>query len=458
MSEGRSGAVGARGELAGGMPWRLLACLLAGAAIAGTAAAPAVTGEPLTLRQAVELAAAHAPEAAVAAAAEREGAAGARLAADAFSPHAAATSNPGYLRGLPLSVVGGVPSIAGVEVRQTLFDPAKGAALAESRAGEAAAHGGSARARREAARAAAELYASCRGDGRELAGAAEREAAAARARQVAEARAGEGRATPLEVRQAHLREAQARLKRLDLEARRDADQAALRRLLGWPDDAPLDLADDPLAALPQPPSAGGLAAARRADPELAALDRELDLRRAAEVHRLLPTVEIGAQYLRLFPASQYEPFYRSFRADDWSLGLALTLPLPLGHQAADGRARQQATLDRLTAEREARDSRLALDVRQAERALAQAAAAVDLAREATEVAAEGLRVTRALAGEGRASDDDVAAREAEVADAAAGEAQAATALAQARAALLALRGELPGLEAESAAPKPPPPA
>ena len=89
----------------------------------------------LTLRRAAELALAHAPETASARAAVAESASRARAAAAAFGPQAFATTTPGYSSGLPVAVAGRVPAVFGVEVHQTIYDPARRAEAFEAQAG-----------------------------------------------------------------------------------------------------------------------------------------------------------------------------------------------------------------------------------------------------------------------------------------------------------------------------------
>src|SRR6202158_760341 len=88
---------------------------------------------PLTLRRAAELALARAPQAASARAQAAEADADARAASAMFAPHAFATTTPGYSSGLPVAVAGRVPSVFGVEVHQTLYDPARRAGALEAR-------------------------------------------------------------------------------------------------------------------------------------------------------------------------------------------------------------------------------------------------------------------------------------------------------------------------------------
>jgi outer membrane protein TolC len=414
------------------------------AALALPSAAPAET--PLTLRQAVERAVERAPELAVARAAAEEGEAASRLAADAFHTEAYLTANPGYGRGLPSEL----PAIASVGARKALYDPQRLLAGISAQVGETGARSNLLRVRREAARTAAQLYARCWADERLLAGAGRRQEAFARLSATAEARHREGRLTDLELEQARLREARAHLRRAELEAARDLDRAELRRLTGWPEDAPLDLAADPLASLPEP-AGDDLAAARASDPDLREEDATLELLgEAAEVrHRLFsPTVEAATQYSRL--TTYTERYYRRFKADDWSAALSIAIPLWSGGRAADANAQADAHRSRVEGERRAREAELASQVRRAATEEARAQAAADLGKQSLAVANAALKVAEALNAEGRIDPQDVAARQADLADAEEESLNAAAGLAEARAARLALRGELPGAGAPPA--------
>jgi outer membrane protein TolC len=424
----------------------LVAFALAAAAPATADPPPLTPLTPLTLHRAAELAAELSPELAVARAAEDEGAAASRIAADAFHPEAYLTTTPGYGRGLPVAVAGRVPALVGVELRRTLYDPERRADRWTAQVGEAAARANAERARREAVRAAAELYARCWADAHLLAGAERRQAAFTRLRERAEALHREGRLTDLELAQARLREARARLRESDLMSEGALDRMELRRLTGWPEEAPLALGEDPAADLPTP-SGDDLAAAEENDPELRSQTQAIELMgHAAEMRRraFAPVVEAAAQYSRLATYNDVEQYYRTFKADDWSVGVSIALPLWTGGRAGDAAAQTAARLSRLTEERRARQAELAAQVRRAVEAQARAQAAADLGRQSVAVAEEARRVAGALAAEGRAAPEEIEAREAELADAEEEAARSSAALAAARIEILALRGDLPG--------------
>src|SRR5260370_1488431 len=205
----------------------------------------------------------------------------------------------------------------------------------------------------------------------------------------------EARATDLDLAQARLREAKARLRRLETAAARDADLWELRRRWGLAADAPLALPEDPLQGTREPAReidlrpgnrgdggdladlrsgnpgdvadladlrAGALAAARAADPDLVAAARSIQLlQRAIRLrHGFLAqvTLDAHAQYSRLSRANGIDQFYVKLREDDWSVAVAVTVPLCSGGPLRAAGAQAAAALDRQQQERRAPEEQI----------------------------------------------------------------------------------------------------
>jgi len=402
---------------------------------------------PLTLKRAAELAVAHAPEAASARAAAAEAAARGRAAAAGFAPEAFATTTPGYSSGLPVAVAGRVPAVFGVELHQTLYDPARRAQTLEAQAGAEVLAGISALASFSTARALVLSYARNWEDRRRIENARrDLEAREAILRHVT-ALAREGRKTDLEVEQAGLEVARAKQALADRQAEQDLDRTELAWLIGSPRSEKLEIAEDPLAALAEPARGDNLAAARAADPQLAALDRQADvLERAAHLqkHAWLPVVQAEGQYLRLSNYNNFDQYFVKFKSNDWAVGVSVAVPLWTGGRLAHGQAAADARLEKARADRRARERDLELSVRRAEADLAHAQGEFRLATRAQAFARDALRVAQALAGEGRGEADAVERGEIAAAKAEDDLGQASQGLTAARAKLLELRGELPG--------------
>jgi outer membrane protein TolC len=435
-------------------PWLLgplLAIAAAVAAAAGQAppplqpSPPSAAPAPLTLGRAAELALANAPEVAAAAAAWQGDQAGARLAADAFRPAAEVSSTPGVGRGLPVAVAGRVPAVVSVDLRQSLYNTEQRALGLQARARSATTRAAWERARVQVVREIADLYARC-WTGQQLLAGAERRLAAYQAMSArAAALHAEARATDLDLAQARLREARARLRRLEIAAARDADLWELRRRLGLAADAPLALPEDPLQGTPEP-ARGRIEGAPAADPDLAAAARSIELlERAIRLrHGILSqvTLDADAQYSRLSRANGIDQFYVKFREDDWSVAVAVTVPLWSGGRLRDAGDQAAAELDRQKQQQRARAEQLEIDVHRAAATLDQAQGAADLTRQSAAVAEEDLRIAEALAAEGRAEPDALDSRQAALADAREEEIKATASLLTARVQLLAVRGEL----------------
>ena len=423
-----------------------LALLLAAALPCHPLSGQTPAAAPLTLQRAVELALIHAPETASARGAAAESASRARAAAAGFSPQAFATTTPGYSSGLPVAVAGRVPAVFGVEVHQTLYDPARRAEVLEAQAGAEALAGLEALSSAATARALVLSYSRNWEDRRRIVNARrDLEAREAILRRVT-ALAREGRKTNLEVEQAGLEVARAKQALADRQSEGDLDRLELAWLVGAPRGEAIDVAEDPLKALPEPAGGDPLAAARAADPQLAALSRqEAALDRAALLQKYawLPVVQAEGQYMRLSNYNNFDQYFVKFKANDWAVGVSVAVPLWTSGRLSHGQSATQARLDKTRADRRARERDIELAARRAEMEEGKAKSQLQLATRALAVATEALRLEKALADEGRGEPD--AADRAEIAAARAedDQSQASQGLVAARARLLELRGDLP---------------
>jgi len=374
------------------------------------------TARVVTLSDAVAAVLARSPDLASAEAARAESAAGARLARDAFRPLAAVEVTPGYASGLPVAVAGQVPALFGVDVRQTLYDPSLEAGALEAQAAHAERAGMLGAARGETARSAVALYARCRADRAQAEAAARRVSAAQELLAHAEARRSEGRETELAVERMSLALARARQRQLDAESERDLDERELKAAIGAPPAEAISLPDDPGERL----AAAGVdpAAMLGNDPVLQSLERQaeiLDALRRVQARPVAPVVLAQAQYWRL--SNRYAKYYNQYKADDWSVALAVAVPIFSGGRVAEERLRSESAWKRAQARARERRETLAIVLARREAALARATSAASLARRARGVAEEALREAEAVAREGRGSADAPAESRAALADA-----------------------------------------
>jgi outer membrane protein TolC len=420
-----------------------LALVLLAASSAGLAQAPAPGA--LTLRRAVELALERAPQLAAVRAAWEEGAASADLARDAFHPSAYLSTTPGYTYGLPTTVAGQVPSIVAVEIRQTIYDPNRRSATLVAQASASALDASLVQSCRSTVEAAVGAYARSYLDGAKVEAARRRlEAGDAIARRVT-ALFEEGRRSELDVERATLQAARARQKLLNAESDRDLSELELKRLIGWPGSAPLRLAGDPDAVVPELAAAENLAAVRAADPELKSLSREVGLlgqSASLESKRWAPIIEASASYQRLAKFNNYDDYYLTFTPDSVAVGVSIALPLWTGGRFQDGERRARARLERAEADLRTRESDLEMAVRRAEAAVARSMAEKSLSRRARGIASQTRSAEELLVRDGRSEPVDLDEREMALADADEEEAQAGLESLLERVRLLSLRGEL----------------
>jgi outer membrane protein TolC len=414
--------------------------VVAAVAWAGVASAE----EPLTLSEAAKEALRHGPAWAAAKAEDQEADAGARAAGDAFHPEGFFTTSPGYASGFPVGVAGRLPAIASVEVRETLLDPSRRSEAFSARAKRAAARGVLLDAEGRVLTDVVAAYVRAWLDSALARGAEAREAAKARLVERSEALAREGRLLPVDLERARLALARARQEKLDALSDQDLDALELAHLLGRPEGAP-PLPEDLGASLPEVATLGTLEKARGEDPRLRVLPDALEAtaraRRELE-RRFVPVVEADAQYARLYKTADYDQFYSAFKADDWSVGVSVAVPLFTGGRKKDEALRVQASYDRLLEERREREFGVGLAAEKALASHARARARLSLAERASSIAEAGLSVARAQEGEGRGDAKDVAEAESALGEARDEVARATAGEVLARAELLRLRGEL----------------
>jgi outer membrane protein TolC len=424
-------------------PGRLSVLWLGWACCAALARGQDGLAPPLTLREVLDRAAARAPEVAAAAAAQAEADAAGRLPGPlrtGLSLH----TDPAYVAGVPGPVLGRLPTIAGVELRQGFYDPGRQIEAEEAKASLAQAQGELGSARLRAAEQAAASFGRCRA-GDAAIKAAEARVGARRSGQERTMRLRqEGRATALDEQRARLLVAQAQQELRRARSERELDGLGLRRLLGLPADAPLTLAGELSLPEPSPDGADDLDAARSADPRLRAMGEQVAAEeRAVRIRGRLfaPSLDATAQYSRLYKTADWDEFYRTFKPDSWSIGASINLPLFASGRSAE-EARARARLERLRAERAARERDLEIEVRRAQQALLQAREGIEVAQLSEAVAAEDLRLAHALLSEGRIEPADLAEKEQLLAAAQGDRTHAEADLALAQVRRLALRGEL----------------
>ncbi len=421
------------------------------------AAAPAgeVPVRTLTVRQAVELALARAPEVAVARAVAEEARAAAGEAASPRKPQFFLNTTPGYSTGVPLSVAGEVPAFVGARLRMTFWDPSERGEELEAQARAAAFEAALEDVRSEIARRAASACAKLAADEARAVSARRLLAAWQEILRRERALAVEGRRTELDVARMALEEARARQKLYAAESDRDLDRHELAMLTGLPVGTPLAVVGDPLEAVAEPEPGDTSALALSRDRQLSALSRQAEaLGRSARLlsRTFKPSVNAEARYAYVPDAFGYDKYYLNFEENVASVGVSVVLPVFTGGRDKARAARSRARLEQVEAERRLRESEVSRLAREVEAQLARAGIEAGLARRSVAIAEEGNSQAKALAREGRGEADGPDRAEIALAQAEEQQAQSRRDLVESRLRLLALRGEL--LEAFGAEPVP----
>jgi outer membrane protein len=401
--------------------------------------------QTLTVRQAVALAVARAPEIAVARSAADFASAEVRVAASERQPQIFATTTPGYSTGAPLSVAGEVPAAAGVRVRMTLYDPGQRGDELQAEARAAGVNADFEDARVQVVRRTLAAAARLRADAARAESSRRRLEAWGTILRRDRALFAEGRITELDLDRASLEEARARQALFSAESDRDLDRFELARLSGLPPGSALRIADDPAEAMASPAPADTAALARERDPRLRALGREADaLARSAKLlsQAFRPMVNAEGRYAYVPRLFGYDKYYLKFQENVASVGVSIALPILTGGRESAQAAQSRARLAQVDAQKRLREGEIALDAREAETLHERAGLELGLARRAVAISDAALRQAEAIAHEGRGELNEVERAQIELSDAEEKLARAGREQAEARSRLLALRGEL----------------
>jgi outer membrane protein len=156
-------------------------------------------------------------------------------------------------------------------------------------------------------------------------------------------------------------------------------------------------------------------------------------------------VQAEGQYMRLSNYNNFDQYFVKFKSNDWAVGISVAVPLWTGGRLGHGQAAADARLDRVRADRCARERDLELSVRRAEADLSRAEAEFQLASRALAIARDALRVEQALSNEGRGEPEGADRAEIAAAKAEEDRSEVGPGLLAARAKLPELRGELPAV-------------
>jgi outer membrane protein len=339
-----------------------------------------LAAETLTLRHAVELALTHGTTTAIAAAEEQRADAAFREARNSYMPLFVLGSALGKSFGFPLTLEGSAPSILNLNTQSTLFNPALQQAM---RAARAEIHAAELSARDRRAQVIQETvlnYLELAQWEKQIEQLQKDAADSGKMEGAVEDRIHEGVDSALERTKAKLVTARIRLRLAQAQGSADVLRLKLSRLTGVP-ELSLETAPDSIPALPPDTPDANITSHSGENPAVASAEehaRAQYLRAKAEHRALWPSVDFAGQYSRLSTYNNYDQYFKTFQANNGSIGAVMRFPL--FNFAQKARA-EGADADALKASKEAEAARdqVSAELLQLERTVQQLAAARDVA-------------------------------------------------------------------------------
>jgi len=361
----------------------------------------------LTLAEAARRALAENPDVVLARLDEQSAAQRVTLARDPFVPKVFAGSGLAYSHGFPMSIDGAAPSVVQARAVASVYNRQQRLQIEQARE-EARGAGFASRTRSQQAVArTVQLF--LEAEHKELAaGAARRQIESSRkVAAIVDLRVAEGREIPLESKRAALEAARAEQRLGILESDRDAAQAMLAVVLGYPDGDRVRPAGEQRAAADLPLAEEDAIARALADhPELRRLESALaakNLEMRAHAASRYPRFDLVAQYGLLARFNNYEDFFRRFQRHNGQIGVSAQIPIlagpasrALASQAGIEAARLRIEVSRVRAQ-------VRMDIEKGFRELRKAETARKVARLDLDVAREALSVHLARMEEGRST-------------------------------------------------------
>ena len=367
-------------------PANALALSAAVLLFAGTAVA-----EPLPLERAIRLALAHGTATAIADADVQRSIASYREMRNSVIPQLLVGSGLGYSYGFPLTIEGSAPSLVTAIAQSSVFNPAQSQYLSAAKADIHASELKSKDQHDAVIQDVAISYAELVKWETRLVRLQQDEAQARQVEKGVADRVQEGVDSAVDLNRAKLVAARVRLHRAEARGSADVLRRHLSDLTGLPVSA-IELVPESIPALP-PVSADEDSASKSVASsftvKIADQHALAEAMRASAEHRAVyPTLDFSAQYARLSTFNNYAEFYKTFRPDNATIGVAIRIPLFNASQRARAQgadfaavsakkqaeaARNQVSEETLKLERTAEQLEAARDVAQLEYELAESA-------------------------------------------------------------------------------------
>lgn len=377
--------------------------------------------EPVTLRQAVELALKHATGMSIAADDQQHAAASYRELRNSYIPQLNAGAGIGWSDGFPLSLEGSAPSLFNVNAQSALINPALKDFIRAAQSDIVVSTLQTKDQRNQVIQDTVLSYAELAGWEQRLSHLREAMTAAEQMEKAVAQRVKEGVDSEIEGSKARLSVARVRLRMAEASGSADVLREHLSRLTGL-QTASLEIDPDSVPALPvvkpEQPDTESLTKATDENPTVqAAVEhaRAQYLRVKGEQRSLWPSIDFAAQYALLATYNNYDAYYTHFQPNNATVGVAIHLPfLNLAQHERVKEAESEAR--KATKQAEAARNQVSEETLRLQRSVTQLQDARDVAELEYEIAQSNVAATRTRMDSSTATIHDLGDAEAQASE------------------------------------------
>jgi outer membrane protein TolC len=366
------------------------------------------TAEPLPLKRAVELALSHATATGIASADAQRAFSAYRESRNNYVPQLVLGSGLGKSWGFPLSLEGSAPSIVNVNAQSALFNPALQQFVHAAKTEWQAATIQNKDQRAQVIQDTVLSYAELNKWEQRIGNLRDEQAAASKLEQAMAERVKEGVESPLEQTKARLAAARVRLRVAEAQGSVDVLREHLAKLTGL-NAATIETVQESIPAIAPLAQDDPVDRAVKNNPAIQAAEehaRAQYLRARGEHRALLPSVDFAAQYARLAQYNNYDLFFKTFEANNATIGVVMRFPIFSSVQRAHAQA---ADAEAVKAKRQAEAARnqVSEETLKLQRAVRQMEAAQEVAQLEYEVAQSNLESVQTRLDAGTATLKDL---------------------------------------------------
>jgi outer membrane protein TolC len=352
--------------------------------------------EPLPLERAIRLALSHSTTSAIASADVQRAFASYRELRNNYVPQLVVGSGLGWSYGFPLSIEGSAPALVNAVAQSSVYNPAQRQYLGAAKIDWHASELQDKDQRNAVIQDVALTYAELAKWEARLVRLQQDEIQAKQMEQAVVERLQAGVDSTVDLNKAKLTAARVRLHRAEARGNADVLRRHLSTLTGLPVSS-IEIAAETIPALPPVAAEEDLPAkALASSPALKFAEQHslAEAMRASGEHRsLLPSVDFSAQYARLSTFNNYSQFYRSFQADNATVGFALRIPIFNASQRARAAAAEAEAL-KAKKQAEAARNQVAEETLRLQRSAEQLEAAREVAELEYQMAQSGLEAAQ----------------------------------------------------------------